>query len=77
MAQPKPTPDPLVVPDELKPLVRQLAGLEPGVRNLVVRAAEHEQRRYPAVSWELLDAGRGVVSLGGDAVEDCRALYDG
>ncbi|MCC6898401.1 MAG: hypothetical protein IT377_05465 [Polyangiaceae bacterium] len=76
MAQPKPVPDPAVVPDALKPLVEQLAKLQPGERDLVVRAAEG-QRRYNAVSWELLDAARGVVNLGGDAVEDCKALYDG
>ncbi|MBK7580535.1 MAG: hypothetical protein IPI67_10055 [Myxococcales bacterium] len=77
MAQPKPTPDPAVVPEALKPLVEELANLQPGERDLVVRAAERAQRRYKPVSWELLEAARGVVNLGGDAVEDCKALYDG
>lgn len=27
--------------------------------------------------WETLQAARGVVHLGGDAVEDCERLYDG
>lgn len=76
MAQSKPTPEPVVVPEALKPLVEALAKLQPAERDLVVRAAE-SSRRYKAVSWELLEAARGVVSFGGDAVEDCRALYDG
>ena len=73
MAQPKPTPEPVEVPEALKPLVEQLAKLQPGDRDLVVRAAE-SRRRYEAVSWELLEAARGVVSFGGDAVEDCKAF---
>lgn len=76
MAQPRPTPEPVVVPEALKPLVEQLAKLQPGDRDLVVRAAESSPR-CRAVTWELLEAARGVVSLGGDAVEDCKALYDG
>lgn len=77
MAQPKPVPDPAVVPEALKPLVEQLARLQPSERDLVVRAAERVQRRYKVMSWELFEAARGVVNLGGDAVEDCKALYDG
>ncbi|GMV18169.1 MAG: hypothetical protein HS104_24415 [Polyangiaceae bacterium] len=76
MAQPRPTPEPVVVPESLKPLVEQLAKLQPSDRDLVVRAAESSPR-YRPVTWELLEAARGVVSLGGDAVEDCKALYDG
>lgn len=75
MAQPRPTPEPVVVPESLKPLVEQLAQLQPSDRDLVARAGESSPR-YRAVTWELLDAARGVVSLGGDAVEDCKALYD-
>lgn len=31
----------------------------------------------PTTSWETLDSLRGVVHLGGNAVEDCERLYDG
>jgi hypothetical protein len=30
----------------------------------------------PILSWEQWDAAAGVVSLGGDAVDDCDHLYD-
>jgi len=29
------------------------------------------------MSWETLDSARGIVSLGGNADDDCKALYDG
>ncbi|HRI66031.1 MAG TPA: hypothetical protein PK156_17405 [Polyangium sp.] len=31
----------------------------------------------PTSSWETLDSLRGIVRLGGNAVEDCERLYDG
>ena len=31
----------------------------------------------PTTSWETIDALRGVVHFGGNAVEDCERLYDG
>lgn len=31
----------------------------------------------PATSWETLDELRGIVHLGGNALEDCDRLYDG
>jgi len=60
-------------------LVKQLASLQPSERELVMHAAEaaSQSGRYPTMSWDVLHEARGVVSLGGDAVEDTRALYDG
>jgi hypothetical protein len=67
------------VPEQLQPLVTQLAALNEGDRDLVIRAAnsQAEPRKLRTMSWETLDRARGIVSLGGDAVEDCKALYDG
>ncbi len=30
----------------------------------------------PVISWDALKRARGVVQIGGDAVEDCERLYD-
>lgn len=38
-------------------------------------AAEQESRR-PALPWDEFDRAHGVIALGGDALEDCAALYD-
>lgn len=66
------------VPEHLLPLVQQLAALSDADRNLVIQAARAQARpRKPrTMSWETLDRAIGIVSLGGDAVEDCEALYD-
>jgi hypothetical protein len=78
MAQPKPPVDD-EVPTALKPLVEQLANLHAADRERIVRAARRVARdaRRRTVSWSHLRDARGVVSLGGDAIEDTRALYDG
>ncbi|MBL8600825.1 MAG: hypothetical protein JNK72_02780 [Myxococcales bacterium] len=34
-------------------------------------------QRVGAASWETIDSLRGVVHLGGNAVDDCNGLYDG
>jgi hypothetical protein len=39
------------------------------------RVAQPE--RGPTASWETIDALRGAVHLGGNALEDCERLYDG
>lgn len=79
MAQPKPTPDSVVVPEALKPLVEQLARLNQEDRHLVVEAAERSvpHRRFRGLSLEELQRLTGVVAIGGNALEDCDALYDG
>lgn len=43
------------------------------------RRATKRAYQYPnrMVSWESLDALVGIVSLGGDALADSEALYDG
>lgn len=60
--------------------MRQLAELPMEQRELVISVARAEQtarRGYPTISWASLMSAAGAVSLGGDAVEDCDALYDG
>ena len=68
-----------VVPEQLEPLVEQLAELNEGDRELVIRAAKLRglPNDLPTMPWEKFEKVKGIVSLGGDAVEDCRALYDG
>ena len=79
MAPPRSTSAAPAVPEQLQPLVTQLAALNEGDRDLVIRAAnsQAEPRKLRTMSWETLDRARGIVSLGDDAVEDCKALYDG
>jgi hypothetical protein len=60
----------------LEPLVRQLAELPEEERREVVAAAE-SAGTHPVLSWGSWESARGLVSLGGDAVEDCDRLYDG
>ncbi|MFC1643105.1 hypothetical protein ACFL5O_10560 [Myxococcota bacterium] len=68
-----------VVPEPLRPLVRQLAELDEGDRELVIRAAKLQglPNEFPALSWESLDEVKGIVAFGGNADEDCKALHDG
>jgi hypothetical protein len=67
------------VPEHLLPLAQQLAALSEADRDLVIRAARSQTkpRKLRTMSWETLERAIGIVSLGGDAVEDCKALYDG
>lgn len=66
------------LPEHLLPLARQLAELTPDDRDLVIRAARavSPARKFHGVSWEHLKKLEGVVAIGGNAVEDCKALYD-
>jgi len=67
------------VPEHLLPLVEQLRALSTADRDLVIQAAEAlaKWRELPTLPWEEFEKVKGIVSLGGDAVEDCKALYDG
>ena len=69
----------LKLPERLEPLARQLAELDPSDRELLIRAVQTSspRRKLRGVSWEQLEKLNGIVSLGGNAVEDCKALYDG
>jgi len=51
----------------------------PGANNNAVGCAldSSNSNAVGTLSWEQWDAASGVVSLGGDAVEDCDRLYDG
>ncbi len=77
MAQPKHMPEP--VPAALKPLVDQLAKLTGEQRRLVVEAAEQsvEPREFVGLSEQDIQRLTGVVAIGGNALDDCDALYDG
>lgn len=68
-----------VVPEQLQPLVKQLAALNEGDRDLVIRAAKLQglPNDLPTLPWEKFEKVKGIVSLGGNADEDCKALYDG
>jgi hypothetical protein len=67
------------VPELLQPLVKQLAELSEVDRQLVIRAAnsQAEPRELRTISWESLMEAKGIVALGGNADDDCKALYDG
>jgi hypothetical protein len=65
------------VPDRLQPLVEQLRQLAPEERSLVVQAAnEAEPESLPTVPWSEIEEAIGIVNIGGNAVEDCEAIYD-
>ena len=68
------------VPEAFRPLVEQLAALPRDQRVLVSDAAEeaaNDAKPHPrSISWTSLKAARGAVNLGGNAAEDCNALYD-
>ncbi len=68
-----------VVPEELQPLVRQLSELNEGDLDLVIRAVRSQvhPRELRTISWESLEEAKGIVAFGGNADEDCKALYDG
>jgi hypothetical protein len=55
--------------------------VEPGPVEAVVWLVKPERRRsrieVKAVSWDTIREMSGCVSLGGDALKDCEALYDG
>ena len=66
----------------IEELAEELAALSPEDRNLVVAAAfrrgpkpAHEGQK--ASAWQRLHAVEGMVSLGGNALDDCAKLYDG
>jgi hypothetical protein len=75
-----------VVPEQLQPLVKQLAALNEqlaalneGERQLVIQAAnsQAEPRKRRTMSWKTIERATGIVALGGNADDDCKALYDG
>jgi len=79
MAPPSRSSSAAPVPEPLQPLVKQLAALNRDDFDLVVRAARSElrPRELRTISWESLQKAKGIVNLGGNADEDCKALYDG
>jgi len=59
---------------KLPPRERRLFAL----RVLASAPEDAEQReRESTASWETIESLRGVVHLGGNAVDDCERLYDG
>ena len=70
---------PVQVPEQLKPLVKGLAELSDQDRELVIRAAKRKRRakvELRPMAWDMLWQARGVVAIGGDAVDDTNAIYD-
>lgn len=70
---------PVQVPEQLEPLVKRLADLSDQDREIVIRAAKRRRRtkvELKTVPWDVLWKARGVVAIGGDAVEDTNAIYD-
>jgi hypothetical protein len=43
----------------------------------VIEDGRDAAQRGPTASWETIESLRGVVHLGGNALEDCERLYDG
>ena len=80
MAPPKATSTAASLPPALRPLAAELAQLPPEDREMVIsvaRAANATTHGYPTMAWASLMSADSVVSFGGNAVEDCDALYDG
>jgi hypothetical protein len=79
MAPPRSTSAAPVVPEPLQPLVKQLTELNAEQLDLVIRAARSQvrPRELRTVSRESLNELKGIVAWGGNADEDCKALYDG
>jgi hypothetical protein len=70
----------LPVPEPLRPLVDQLAALKEPERTAVIEAATRRARlrlRGGPASWGSIHKAHGCVALGGNAIEDTEALYDG
>jgi hypothetical protein len=59
--------------------VKQLSELNEDDLDLVIRAVRSQvrPRELRTISWESFMEAKGVVALGGNADEDCKALYDG
>lgn len=71
---------PSTLPESLRPLAERLAALSDADRRLVIDAVQATTRPSVVlrpVPWEVVDRARGIVKLGGNAVDDCNALYDG
>ena len=81
MAPPKGTSAAVALPQALQPLAEQLVRLPPDDREKVIVAARaganDAKPRLRTVSPEHMRAAFGIVSLGGNAVDDVNALYDG
>jgi hypothetical protein len=78
MAPPRSTSAAPVVPEPLLAIVKQLSALDADDLNLVIRVARSQvrPRELRTVSWESLNELKGIVAWGGNADEDCKALYD-
>jgi hypothetical protein len=67
---------PVPLPEELRPLARALQQLDDQRLELVISAVRSD-RAGRTIPWEALRRASGVASVGGgNAVEDCDALYD-
>jgi hypothetical protein len=76
MARASPEADKSALSKRLTALARRLATLSDEDRRAVLEEASHEAVS-PTLSWASVEAAAGIVTLGGDAVEDTAELYDG
>jgi len=60
---------------ELEKLADQLASLSEEERQLVLSDVERRTGHRAHLPWRNMRALKGIVSLGGDAVQDCDDLY--
>jgi len=66
------------LPPEQEPLARDLAKLPAATRAAVIARAEALAKAgRKAASWRSIEALGGLLRLGGDAISDTDALYDG
>jgi hypothetical protein len=76
MTPPKAGLPPSSLPEELRTLATELAKLPRDTREMVIsaaRAANTAGQGYPTISWASLMSAKGIVSFGGNAVEDTDA----
>ena len=69
-------------PARIEELAEELAALSPDERRRVLAAVGRRGPRAADTTpqpsaWQRLHGLEGIVSLGGDALEDCAGLYDG
>jgi len=62
------------LPVERERLVEELAALPESERRAILLEADEEARRRAraVASWDMIESLTSLVTIGGDAVEDCR-----
>lgn len=63
--------------DAAEKLYDEVLKLPPRERRMLALRLLASASEEPTASWETLESLRGVVHLGGNAIDDCERLYDG